>query len=170
MGGYKLALALVAGWRDTDAGGAPDPGAIVCGQHGASARVARPWVAGRTGSAGILCGHACTSTNPPLGFWSGQQGARRKTPKGRRLGCSSPAVRVYSCNSSQASTRPDETQGSPGRGKRTNFNQALAHDVEATRRSGSARRGWWRGAAFELARVYGGTQPLGGYAHESCEA
>jgi hypothetical protein len=82
MGGYKPALALVAGWRDTDAGGAPDPGAIVCGQHGASARVARPWVAGRTGSAGILCGHACTSTNPPSWVLERPTRCSTKNPEG----------------------------------------------------------------------------------------
>jgi hypothetical protein len=46
------------------------------------------------------------------------------------------------------------------------FSRASVHDVEA------ARRGEVGGAAavFALARVYGGTQPLGGYAHESGKA
>jgi hypothetical protein len=109
------------------------------------------------------CGPTC-ARKTPWGFGRGQQ-LFDESPQGRGGAAKgSPAMRVNNRDPSQASTRPDGTQGSPRQGESKTFGRAPAHDVEA------ARRGWWRGGAFTLARVHGATQPLGGYAHEPGEA
>jgi hypothetical protein len=59
-------------------------------RRGAGNRVARPWVADRTGSAGILRGQSDVWANMckknPLGFWARPAAVRRKSSRARRRG------------------------------------------------------------------------------------
>jgi hypothetical protein len=79
-------------------------------------------------------------------------------------------ARVYDCDLSHASTRPDGIQDSPRRGEGRTL--ARRQHTSSRRRGAMARCGVVDGAVaeFALARVYGGTQMLGAYAHETGEA
>jgi hypothetical protein len=105
-----------------------------------------------------------------MGFWARLAGVRRKSSKARRRGegLSGGEGLQPRPESSLYKSRWDPRLAKMRR--KQDFRPAPAHDVEAARRGGSTRRGWRRGGAFALAWVYGGTQPLGGYAHEPGEA